>query len=109
MSPFREGECSEDSSCLSNFQVECTQRALKVLERFGVTVEQTRSGVHEEYIVISAPRQRPRLEIFIYTNEAGFFYGKSWYIWESQDYPRVKDLMKEFLAGLEEKLKRRSE
>jgi hypothetical protein len=46
------------------------------------------------------PGARPALEIYLYDDEAGFFLGGEWRIWESADYSSLANLESEFLASL---------
>lgn len=89
---------------LSSFQRECLQMVEEALGRRGFSGTSKTSGVHENYIVLLVRATDPALEIYIYNDEAGFFQGKKWRIWETQDFPEPEKLKEAFLAALTDAL-----
>ena len=44
------------------------------------------------------------LRIYLYEDEAGFYIGENWRIWEAQDFNDADTLCREFLKDLEQVL-----
>jgi hypothetical protein len=45
-------------------------------------------------------KEKVPIEIFIYIDEAGFMYGKKWFIFEKYDFDSQDELMKKFITQL---------
>lgn len=94
------------SDDLNEFQRSCLERMLALLnhlgvEKYGIELE----GVGERYAILRIHGMTTRLDAYVYSDEAGFYQGEQWLIWESQDYPEGHLLCETFLEALERALR----
>ncbi len=58
-------------------------------------------GTRETYYRAMFDRPSAALEIFVYTDEAGFMLdGRTWRVFERPDFPSEEDLLSQFLDAL---------
>lgn len=94
-----------DRDELSSFQRECLSMVEETLRcRNLVGDARIVSGVQETYVVLKVSAAKPALEIYIYNDEAGFFQGQRWRVWESPDFSEPENLRTRFLAALTDAL-----
>ena len=81
-----------------------------VLQAYETSFEVEVSGLRDRYyrLRITDERLSERLEIYVYEDEAGFFTGNVWEIWERCDYDTPEQLRAEFVQALEVELSRAS-
>ena len=87
-------------SRLSRFQRECSKAVLEKLSQLQVEAEVAAEGSDEDYLRITATETVPRIEIYVYDDEAGFYCGESWTICEAPDFSSPDDLQTELLQRL---------
>lgn len=87
---------------LTPFQFQCTSEVARLLRErdFSFRREQV-EGEEENYLIFNVESNAPRpLKVYVYEDEAGFFLGERWHVWETQDYEEPQELMSAFLEGL---------
>jgi hypothetical protein len=105
------GGTSQRPPGLTPFQFRCASEVARVLGEQGLSFSREQvEGEEESYFVFRVQPSAPEpLQIYVYEDEAGFFLGKRWHIWETQDYDTPQGLMNAFLDGLQSTAEQLSE
>jgi hypothetical protein len=94
---------AEPPRSLTPFQFQCASEVAQLLRKQDLSFRREQiEGKGESYFIFSAvSRLASPLKIYVYEDEAGFFLGERWHIWETPDYETPQALMSSFLAGLQ--------
>ena len=94
---------------LTPFQVQCQRRVEEILHSHELHFSKTAvEGEEEDYLVLDVRvPSGTKLQVYVYEDEAGFFEGGEWHIWEKPDHSDA-DLVERFLEGLRYAIRRNS-
>lgn len=100
------GRGVQPPSRLSPFQSRCAVEVERLLGENDLSFDrQYVMGREESYLVFEV-ETTGTLKIYVYDDEAGFFLGKRWHIWEAPDYEESQELLDAFLDGLRSAIKK---
>jgi len=87
---------------ISPFRLQCVKEVARLLREEDLPFHQEQvEGREESYSVFRVESTiRKPLKIYVYEDEAGFFAGEHWHIWETPDHDTPQGLMSAFLDGL---------
>ena len=102
MSTANGGGTTKPPRDISPFRFQCVKEVARLLREEDLPFHQEQvEGREESYSVFRVEStNREPLKIYVYEDEAGFFAGKRWHIWETPDYDTSQGLMSAFLDGL---------
>ena len=86
----------------SKFQRKCIEATERRMDAVGLKVVfDYFEGNTESYYKATTKTDARALEMFVYTDEAGFMInGTEWHVFEKPDYPNEEELIGRFLADL---------
>lgn len=91
---------SESGVVLTYFQKKCLTALEEFLSRKGVAFSaEAVQGNSENYVVLRVVNE-PRIEVFIYEDEAGFYLGKEWHPYEEVDFDSGAELLSALILGI---------
>ena len=82
---------------VTEFQARCRGALVRVLEDSTVNYSfEYAQGKKDSYLVYDLAVERRQIKVYIYGDEAGFFVGKKWFVFEAQSYPDPETLITHF-------------
>lgn len=95
-------DITQSPRSVSPFRSKCASEVAQLLREEDLPFQREQvEGKEESYSVFKVDAATPEpLKIYIYEDEAGFFLGERWHIWETPDYDTPQGLMNAFLDGL---------
>ncbi|MEM7051492.1 MAG: hypothetical protein AAF604_17630 [Acidobacteriota bacterium] len=85
---------------INRFQELCSRDVDSLLDEGGLDYSRNLvEGDSESYMVYKVGGGE-RIEVYIYEDEAGFYFGDDWYVFEAQDYPSLDLLRRSFFERL---------
>lgn len=96
-----EGARSEDIA-LTGFQVHCTAALRSMLREHGLSPEfKIVKGREETYLKATFAFNNNQIEVYVYADEAGYFWNSTWNICERPDFDSESDLEDAVVSSLE--------
>jgi hypothetical protein len=93
------------TSQLTDFQKQCRESIDDVLRDLGLGVTYRYvEGRDESYLVGRLDKAPREVEVYIYSDEAGFFLDGKWFGYETQDFSNSAELIHRFSSDLKDRL-----
>ena len=89
----------------TDFQEHMVAAVEKLASEIGIAIEhQLIRGEDESYYLLVLTRQKTRLDVYVYLDEAGFLEGEDWHMYERWDYDSPEQLQQSVLSDLKVRL-----
>ena len=89
----------------TDFQQRMTAAVEALATEVGILTKlQHVEGETESYCILELLRTTPSIKVYVYTQEAGFFEGNDWHIYERCDFDSPEELVRTLVSDMRSRL-----